>query len=153
MIVSNLQDDETSAESLKRGFQIMGLSETPIGVEECEACLAKLPATLSQVPYPVGRVDAELIKGRYLSSVGLIYGMLIEKAFGWSLCQIRPDDSEEDDTVDAVVSPDRSYFVYPIGVVYKEAHRHSGETRAVYEKIKRGDLPNVPPGSFHEIKP
>ena len=153
MIVRDVSNDAVLEESQKRGLEIFGLSELPENMKECEGQIGRIADILSKVPYPVGRVDAELVKGRFLSSVGLIYGLLIEKSLGWILCQIRSDDSEEDDFVDAVVNPDKSHFIYPIGIAYKEAHQHGGETLSIYEKIKNGNLPDVPPGSFHEIKP
>ncbi len=106
---------------------------------------------LDEVPYPSGQVDAELIKGRYLAALGVVFALVISKAFGWHFCELRKENERREDSVNAVVSPDQSYFVFPIGVVYKEAHRHGDECWRVYEKIKTGNLPDVLRGSFFEI--
>jgi hypothetical protein len=144
---------ESYSKSVADGMEIFGIREVPDSSEEREALIGKIASLLEKAPYPKGRVDAELVRGRYLSSVGIIYGMILAEEFGWQMCWLREDDEEIEDGVDSLVSPDQSYFLAPIGVASKELYQRGGETRAVYEKIKRGDLPDVPPGSFHEIKP
>lgn len=153
MHLQEFQKNKSIDRVVERGFGIFQITEIPKLVADIEKTLLLVPQILVKAPAPTGAVDAPLRRGQYLSGVGLVVGMLFESAFGWSLCEIRKDDEDVDDGVTCVVSPDQTYFFYPIGVVYKEAHRHGGETRAIYEKIKRGDLPDVPPGSFYEIKP
>jgi hypothetical protein len=153
MITQEIHDQEVFKLVASRGFDIFGIDKIPNVRSDIEALLGMVPEILKNAPAPTGAVDAPLRRGQYLSGVGLIVGMLFEAAFGWSLAEIRKDDEDVDDGVMCVLSPDNAYFVFPIALAYKEAHWHGGETRAVYEKIKRGDLPDVPPGSFHEIKP
>lgn len=153
MQIQDIHDHEVFLLVASRGFKIFGIDEIPKVVTSIEELLNMLPQILRNTPDPTGTVDAPLRRGQYLSGVGLVVGMLIESAFDWRLCEIRKDDENVDDGVMCVVSPDMGHFIYPIGLVYKEAHWHGGETRAIYEKIKRGDLPDVPPGSFCEIKP
>lgn len=135
----------------KRGLSILAVKSIPESEPECTELVNNIAEVLKNVPYPIGQVEAELIKGQFLSAVGVIYGLILERAFNWTFCEIRPDDSGANDGVIAVISPDQAYFVYPIGVVYKEAHRHGNECRKVYDKIKTGNLPDVPAGSFFEI--
>lgn len=135
----------------KRGFSILAVKSIPESESECDELVNRVSEALKNVPYPIGQAEAELIKGQFLSAIGVIYGLIMERAFKWTFCEIRPAESRANDGVTAVISPDQAYFVYPIGVVYKEAHRHGDECRKVYEKIKTGNLPDVPAGSFFEI--
>ena len=155
MIIDEIPHEyqESYCKTVADGMRIFGIDEIPSTNSEREALIDKISNLLKKAPYPKGRVDAELVRGRYLSSVGIIYGMILAREFGWKMCWLREDDEEIEDGVDSLVSPDQAYFLAPIGVASKELYQHGRETRAVYEKIKRGDLPDVPPGSFHEIKP
>lgn len=152
MKLQDHHDHEVFSLVASRGFEIFGIDEIPKEITSIEKLFSLLPQILRNAPAPTGAVDAPLRRGQYLSGVGLVLGMLIESAFGWRLCEIRKDDENVDDGVMCVVSPDMGHFFYPIGMAYKEAHWQGGETHVIYEKIKRGDLPDVPPGSLHEIK-
>lgn len=139
------------SELVSEGFKIFDLRELPKSPNERDQVVSQIAQILNNVPYPADRPDAEIVKGRFLSSVGIVFGMLVAEENGWEFCWMRKEDEKVDDGVKSVVSSDRSYFVYPIGVVYKEARRHGDECRKVYEKIKTGNLPDVPAGSFFEI--
>jgi hypothetical protein len=153
MIIEPIQKKylKVHKELIAEGRKIFEINSIPKNGIERKKLVAKVDSILRKVPYPAGQPNAELVKGRFLSAVGITYGLILAEEFGWNFCEIHQDDESVDDGVKSVVSPDRAYFLYPIGAVYKEAHQHGGETFTIYEKIKRGDLPDVPPGAFLDL--
>lgn len=151
MIIDPFDNPKQISSITRKGCKILGIENVPTSEGDCLNLIGKISTALNEVPYPAGQVDAEMIKGQYLTAVGIVFAHLIANAFGWQFCEIRKENERREDAVDAVVSPDQSHFVFPIGIVYKEAHRHGDECRKVYEKIKTGNLPDVPAGSFFEI--
>jgi hypothetical protein len=151
MITQPIQDAEVFQTVVTRGLSIFGITHLPRTQSEATYCLERVPAILKVAPKPTGAVDAPLRQGQHLSAVGVVYGSILQLVFGWTLCEIREDDSRPEDGIVAIVSPDQSYFIFPIDLVYKEERRHGDECRRVYEKIKTKNLPDVPPGSFFEI--
>lgn len=151
MIIEPFESPTQIQRITRKGCEILGIETVP--TSECDSLnlIGKISAALNEVPYPAGQVDAEMIKGQYLTAMGIVYAHLIAYACGWQFCEIRKENERRGDAVNAVVSPDRCHFVFPIGVVYKEAHCHDDECRKVYEKIKTGNLPDVPAGSFFEV--
>ena len=144
---------KTHQELVDEGKVLLGINAVPGDPTERERLIDEIGKLLKRAPYPEGQPDAELVRGRYLSAVGIIYGLILAEQFGWEMCWLRDADEEIEDGVKSIINPDRSYFLAPIGVASKEMYHQQGETLAVYEKIKSGNLPDVPPGSFHEIKP
>jgi hypothetical protein len=135
----------------RRGLSIFQMTELPTTDDGFDEIAKSVSSILEKTPDPSGAVDAPLRRGQYLTAVGFIFGQLIASKFGWKFCEIRKDCEREDEGITAVVSPERTYFIYPIGVVHMEAQRHGGETLSIYEKIKRGDLPELPPGAFLDL--
>ena len=154
MIIESIPSDYYDAHQqlIVEGLQILGVEEIPKTKTGRLSLLAKFDSILSDVPCPVGQVDSELIKGRFLSAVGIVYGLIVAEEISWEMCWLRDEGDDIDDGVDSVVSPDRAYFFTPIAVVSKEAYQHGKETVKVYEKIISRDFPDMPPGSFYEIQ-
>ncbi len=151
MITQPIQNAEVFQTIVTRGLSVFEIAHLPSTQSDAEFWLGKIPDILKLAPKPTGSADAPLRRGQYLSAVGIVYGKILQLIFGWSLCEVREDHSQPEDGAVAVVSPDLSYVVYPIALARKEAHRQEDECRRVYEKIKTGNLQDVPPGSLFEI--
>jgi hypothetical protein len=92
-------------------------------------------------------------RGNYQSALGAVVAKELSEALGWHIAWIRSEKETVDDNVLSVIDSERRFVIFPILLARRAQSAKIAPCVSVYEKIKRGDLPDVPPGSFHEIKP
>ena len=90
--------------------------------------------------------------GRSISAIVRILAETLAEDFGWKVVRLREDHEGSDDDILSVVDLDYRYIIPTIGACYASSASGKSVCRNLYEKIKKGNLPDASPGSFHEVE-
>jgi hypothetical protein len=144
------REDELYSGLYEQGLKIIGQSNRCEVLDKLEALDSASRAAGDHKDYP-----NELAKsrGNYLSALGAVMAKELSEAFGWQIAWLRREKQTPDDNVLSVIDPERRFVIFPILLARPSRSPQIAPCVSIYAKIKRGDLPDVPPGSFHEIKP
>jgi hypothetical protein len=97
--------------------------------------------------------NGESSRDKYFSALGEVYGMVLERSFGWKWCWLvfEEDHYDPKEGVKSVISPDHKYVVSPIALIRRDFSQKTDNAKLLYEKIKAGDLPKANPEDFFEL--
>ncbi|SHK35056.1 hypothetical protein SAMN02745181_3666 [Rubritalea squalenifaciens DSM 18772] len=148
LVSEPISDYDLFLDVLNFGREVLRINNIPECPEACEREVKRISHLLSDT---VEKPFTLSFTGKNKSAIGLVYAILLKNSFGWNVVQVRHEKQKGEDAVDAVVSPDGRYCVYPIEIVYWESTKQDNESLRVYEAIKNSQLPDVPRNSFSKI--
>lgn len=152
MIVELINDinDGLYSSLHEQGLRIVAVSNRNVHLDKFLALDAAAQAAGDHKDYP-----NELAKsrGNYQSALGAVIAKELSETFEWEIAWIRKENENSDDNVLSVIDLERRFVIFPILLARRSLSAKTNSCVSIYEKIRRGELPDTPPGSFHLIKP